>query len=106
MCTGDKYPELVTAIEDPAQRRMDTTRWDAEQIQVSQHLHLILVMLTEESQLRIAEAVDDSNGAEALRLLQRRYNPVTQGRMLAKLNEVLLVDLGTDERTYKDNIVQ
>ena len=60
MCTGDKYPELVTAIEDPAQRPMDTTRWDAEQIQVSQHLHLILVMLTEESPLRIVQAVRDS----------------------------------------------
>ena len=26
--------------------------------------------------------------------------------MLAKLNEVLQVDLGTDERTYMDNVVQ
>ena len=32
--------------------------------------------------------------------------PLTQERMLAKLNEVLQVDLGTDERTYMDNDVQ
>ena len=44
------------------------------------------------------------NGAEALRLLHRRYNPLTQERMLAKLNEVLQVDLGTDERTYMDTV--
>ena len=43
MCSGDRYPKLVTAIEDPAQGPMDTTRWDAEQIQVSRHLYLILV---------------------------------------------------------------
>ena len=81
MCSGDKYPELVTAIEDPAQGPMDTTRWDAEQIQVSRHL--ILVVLMEES---------------ALRLLHRRYNPLTQGRMSSKLNEVLQVDLGANEK--------
>ena len=106
MCSGDRYPELVTAIEDPAQGPMDTTRWDAEQIQVSRHLYLILVMLTEEAALRIVQAVHDSNGAGAWRLLHRRYNPLTQERMLAKLNEVLQVDLGTDGRTHMDNVVQ
>ena len=34
-CSDDRYPELVTAVEDQAQGPMDTTRWDAEQIQVS-----------------------------------------------------------------------
>ena len=53
MCSGDRYPELVTATEDPAQGPMDTTRWDSEQIQVSRHLYLILGMLTEEAALRI-----------------------------------------------------
>ena len=53
----------------------------------------------------IMHAVHDSNGAEALRLLHRRYNPLTQESMLAKLNEVLQIDLGTDERTYMDNVV-
>ena len=85
---------------------MDTTRWDAEQIQVSRHLFLILVMLTEKAALRIVQAVHDTNGADALRLMYRRYNPLTQERMLAKLNEVLQVDSGTDERTYMDNVVQ
>ena len=63
-------------------------------------------MLTEEAALRIVQAVRDSDGAEALRLLLRRYNPLTQVRTLAKLNEVLQVDLGTDERTYMDNVFQ
>ena len=106
MCSGDMYPELVTATKDSAQGPMDTSRWDAEQSQVSQHLYLILVMLTEEAALRIVQAVHDSNGAEALRLLHRRSYPLTQGRMLAKLNEVLQVDFGTDERAYMDNVVQ
>ena len=106
MCSGDSYPELVTAIEDPAQGPMDTTRWDVEQIQVSRHLYLILVMLTEESALRIVQAVHDSNGAETLRLLHRRYNPLSRRGMLAKLNEVLAVDLGTDGRTYRNSVVQ
>ena len=70
MCSGDRYPELVTAIEDPAQGPVDTTRWDAELMQVSRHLYLILVMLTEEAALRIVQAVHDSNGAEALRLMK------------------------------------
>ena len=104
MCSGDRYPELVTAIEDPPQGPMDTTRWDVEQIQVSQHLYLILVMLTEGAALRIVHAVHDSNGAEALRLMYRRYNPLTQGRMSAKLNEMLQTDLGTDKRTFMDNV--
>ena len=63
-------------------------------------------MLTEEAALRIVEAVHDSNGAEALWMLHQRYNPLTQGRMSAKLHEVLQVDLGPDERTDMDNVVQ
>ena len=39
-------------------------------------------------------------------VVHRRCNPLTQGRILAKLNEVLQVDVGTDERTYMDNVVQ
>ena len=106
VCSNDRHPDLVTAVEDPAQGTMDTTRWDAEQIQVSRHQYLILVMLTEDVALRIAQAVHDSNGAEGLRLTYRGYNPLTQGRMLAKLTEVLQVGLGTDERMYMDNVVQ
>ena len=83
MCSGDRYPYLVRAVEDPAQGTMDTTLWGEEQIQVSRHLYLILVMLTEDAALRIVQAVHDSNGAEALRLMYRRYNPLTQGIMLA-----------------------
>ena len=63
-------------------------------------------MLTEDAALRIVQVVHDSNGAEALRQSYRRHNPLTQGRMLAKLSEVLQVDLGTDERTYIDHVVQ
>ena len=106
MCIGDRYPDFVTAVGDPARGTMDTTLWDPEQIQVSRHLYLILVMLTEDAALRIVQAVHDSNGVEALRLMYRRYNPLTQGRMLANLNEVLQVDLGTDERTYMDHVVR
>ena len=106
MCSGDRYPDLVRAFEDPVQGTMDTTLWDEEQIQVSRHLFLILVMLTEDAALRIVQAVHDSNGAEALRLMCRRCNLLTQERMLATLNEVLHVDLLTDERTYMDNVVQ
>ena len=50
MCSGDRYPELVTAV----------TRWDAEPG---------LVMLTEDAPLRIVQAVHDSNVAETLRLM-------------------------------------
>ena len=63
-------------------------------------------VLTEDAALRIVQAVHDSNGAEALRLMCRRYNPLHKERMLAKLHEVLQVDLGTDERTYMYNVVQ
>ena len=59
MCSGDRYPDLVTAIEDPAQGTLDTTLWDAEQIQVSRHLYLILLVLTEDAALRIVQAVHD-----------------------------------------------
>ena len=69
-------------------------------------LYLILVMLTEAAAFRVVRAVHGSNGAEALRLLYRRYNPLTQGRLLARLNEVLQVDLGTDERAYMEQVVQ
>ena len=106
MCSGHRYPELVAAIQGSSKGPMDTTRRDAEQTQVSRNLYLILVIVTEKAALRIVQAVHDSNGAEALRLLHRRYNPLTQGRMLVKLNEVLQVDVGTDERTYMDKVVQ
>ena len=56
MCSGDRYPDLVTAVEDPAQGTMDTTLWDAEQIQVSRHRYLIVVMLTEDAALRIVQS--------------------------------------------------
>ena len=85
---------------------MDTAIWDPEQIQDTRHLYLILVMLTEDAAPRIVQTVHDSNRAEALRLMYRRYNPLTQGRMLVKLNELLQVDMGTDERTYMDHVVQ
>ena len=96
----------MAAGEDPAQGTMDTTLWDPEQIQVSRHLYLILAMLTEDAALRIVQAVLDSNGAEALRLMYLRYNPLTQERMLAKLNELSQVDLGTEERACMDHAVQ
>ena len=99
MCSGD--PDLVRAVEDPAQATMDTTLWDEEQIQVSRYLYLILVMLMEDAALRIVEAVRRSTAA-----MCRRYNPLTQERLLAKYYEMLQVDLGTDDRTYMDNVVQ
>ena len=68
-------------MEDPAQGTLDTMLWDLEQVQVLRHLYLVLVMLTEDAAL-------------------------TQGRMLAKLNEVLQFALGTDERTFMDHVAQ
>ena len=49
-------------------------------------------MLTEEAALRNVEAVHDSNRAEALRLLYRRYNPPTQRTRPAssKNNEIVI----------------
>ena len=85
MCSGDRYPELVTAIEDPAQGPMDTTRWDAEQIQVSRHLYLILVMLTEEAALRIVQAVHDSNGAGALQVAAPKVQSSDAGENVSKV---------------------
>ena len=38
--------------------------------------------------------------------MYRWYNLLAQSRMLAKLNEVLQVDLDTDERTYMNHVVQ
>ena len=84
MCIGDRYPDLVTA-EDVAQRAMDTALWDPEQIQVSRHLHLILMMLTEDASLRIVQAAHDSNEAEARRLKYQRCNPQTQEGMLREV---------------------
>ena len=81
MCKGDRYLDLVAAVEDPAQGTMDTMLWDLEQVQVLRHLYLALVMLTENAVL-------------------------THGRMLAKLNEVLQFELGTDERTFMDHVAQ
>ena len=76
-----RYPELVAAVEDPAQGSMTMANWAPEQSQVSRQLYLILVLLTEEAALRIVQALHDSNGAEALRLLYRRCNPLTQGQV-------------------------
>ena len=81
MCKGDRYLDLVAAVEDPAQGTMDTMLWDLEQVQVLRHLYLALVMMTEDAAL-------------------------THGRMLAKLYEVLQFELGTDERTFMDHVAQ
>ena len=69
MCIGDRHADLVTAVEDPTQRTMDIAVWDPEQVQASRHLYLTLVMLTEGAALRSVQAVHDSNGVEALRLM-------------------------------------
>ena len=58
MCSGDRYLDLVTAVEDPAQGTLDTTAQDAEQIQVSRHLYLVLVMLTEDAHWSSSAAAD------------------------------------------------
>ena len=83
LCMGEREPSMVAAVKDPAQGPMTMANWAPDQSQVSRQLYLILVMLTEEAALRIVQAVHDSNWAEALRLLYRRYNPLTQGRVLA-----------------------
>ena len=57
MCIGARYPNLMTAVEDPAQGAIDTALWDPEQIQVSRQLYMIMVMLTEDVALRIVQAV-------------------------------------------------
>ena len=67
---------------------------------------MALVMLTSESALRIVQSVTDNNGVEALRRLTRRFNPVTQGRVLSILNAILQVDLMGDESQLMDRIVQ
>ena len=51
MCKGDRYLDLVAAVEDPAQGTMDTMLWDLEQVQILRHLYLVLVMLTEDAAL-------------------------------------------------------
>ena len=103
---GGRYPDLVPAVEDPAQGPMTMANCARIRARYQGNCFLILVMLTEEAALRNVQAVHDSNEAGALRLLYRRYNPLTQGRMLARLNEVLQVDLGTDERASVDHVVQ
>ena len=75
MCLGDRCLNRLTVVEDPASGTIDMTLWDQEQVQVSRNLNLILVMLTEDATLRIVQAVHDANGAKALRLMYRRYNP-------------------------------
>ena len=69
LCMGSRYPDLVTAVEDSAQGPMTMANWAPDQSQGSRQLYLTLVMLTEEAALRIVQAVHDSHGAEALRLL-------------------------------------
>ncbi len=63
-------------------------------------------MLTDDAALRIVQSVSDSNGLEALRRLVRRFNPVTQGRVLSILNSILQIDLGAEETTLMDKLVQ
>ena len=102
---GGNYASLLAACET-TNREIKITDLDEDDAAQSRKLYLALVMLTSDAALRIVQSVTDNNGLEALRRLTRRFNPVTQGRVLATLNAILQVDLGGDEAVLMDRVVQ
>ena len=58
MCSGDSSLDSVGAVEDTAHGTMDTKRWEAEQIHVLRHWHLILAKRNEVLQFDVG--TDDS----------------------------------------------
>ena len=59
-------------------------------------------MLTEDAALQIVQAVHDSNGAEALRLMYRRYNPPDAAETAGKVERSIAGGFGykTKGRTW------
>ena len=97
MCMGGAYPAMIAAAEAPLDTDVSFSAMTPEEGSTARKLFLALVMLTEESALRLVQTVQDSNGVEALRRLLQRFNPITQGRVLATLNGILQADFGADE---------
>ena len=101
---GGTMASLLGVAE--ADKEVQLATLGSEDTAAARRLFLALVMLTDDAALRIVQSVTDENGIEALRRLLKRFNPVTQGRVLAVLNSILQVDLGSDELTMMDKVVQ
>ena len=106
MCMGGAYPAMIAAAEAPLDTDVSFSAMTPEEGSTARKLFLALVMLTEESALRLVQTVQDSNGVEALRRLLQRFNPITQGRVLATLNGILQADFGADEVGFLDRLTQ
>lgn len=105
VCSGAAHAQPVTVVDGRGGTTTEPKDFSAGHRDVARYLYLMLVMLAEGNARALVESVPDNNGAEALRPLLQRYSPVTQGQVLAKLNEVMQVVLGEDERGYMDRVV-
>ena len=72
---GGSYIKLIAAAEGIGEVSLE--QMNEQQQVAARRLYLALVMLTEDSALRLVQSVRDSNGTEALRHLLKRYNPLT-----------------------------
>ena len=84
-------PDLVVAVEDPAQGPLELSNGAPEQSQVSEQP--LLILLTKDAALRL------ERGRGPTALVPKVQFPHA-GESLARLNEVLQVDFSTDERTH------
>ena len=90
-----------------AKQRENEQPWselsEAEQ-QRSSKVHYALIMLCEDSALRIVRAAGD-NGYEGYRLMCRRFDPQSKSRSLARLNVILAYSFGTKPDELLDRIL-
>ena len=73
LCMGGNYIELIAVAEGTGEVSLE--QMNEQQQVAARRLYLALVMLTEDSAMRLVQSVRDSNGTEALRHLLKRYNP-------------------------------
>ena len=66
-------------------------------------LRYLLVMLTREPALQIIR--QQSSGVQAFRDLARRYNPRSQARSLAQLQEIMHFDFGHEPPGVTDRMI-
>ena len=85
-------PLVMTAMEKDAQQR-------------ASKVYFSLIMLCEDSALRIVRSTSGDNGYEAYRLLSRRFDPRSKSRSLARLNAILTYEFGAKPDEVLDKIL-
>ena len=81
--------------------------WDEltdEQKQRAARVHYALIMLCEDSALRLVRSAGE-NGYEGYRLLCRRYDPQSKSRALSRLNAILSYSFGSKPEELLDKIL-